>query len=345
MKLSLCFLALLAFASCETSFRPHEFYSEIPKTLEDCPHKDGAEFYVGLFSHFGLGTPKQIIFECLSDFSAGILIGELYTANQILTDINARDFKHAHHDIVKQIILSFLGHGSANCIVATQDFSDLLEALDIKRDPFLDGVGQWFDFQANFPRLLEDYKPVIQNLDHRNFTAAGAAYGDVLNHTVAAVKSKGFYFLGHQGVANGFSFGLDLDLPDDTLGIWNDTTSAYDLEFAWESARAVAEGHWWDSYENLIKYYEEKGVDVLKKIPASVWEALQKSEDNKKVTERLGIDVMTKEFGELAGHWIKKNQWKYHAYSKEVLKNLEHLDMIHVGALQAGLVREIARTK
>jgi len=69
------------------------------------------------------------------------------------------------------------------------------------------------------------------------------------------------------------------------------------------------------------------------------------SEDNKKVTERLGIDVMTKEFGELAGHWVRKNPWKYHSYAKEVLKNLEHLDMIHVGALQAGLVREIARTK
>jgi len=298
---------------------------------------------LGLFDHFGLDKPNQIIFECLNNFSSAVFLKSMWTFNELLIDINARDARHAHHDFIKEWILSILGHGAAGCIVATQDFSNLVEALDIKRDPLLDDIAQWLYFQADFEDLLDDYKPVIKNLEAKNFSAAGAAYGDVLNNTVKAVKSKGFYWLGHKGVSNGFSFGLDIDLPNDTLSIWNDTTSAYDLEFMWEAAKAVVDGHWWDSWRNLVKFWEEKGKDIIAKIPDSVWEALQASEDNKKVTKKLGIDVMTKEFGEKAAHWIKKNQWKYHGFAKDVLRNLEHLNTIHVGALQAALVREVAR--
>jgi len=343
MKLSLCFLALLfALASCKTSFRPHPEISQAPT---DVPPQVMAEFYGGLFSRFDLDRPTQIINECLSGFSAGVFLEELFVFNQLLIDLNARDFKRVHQDSFVEFILAALGHGAVDCVEATQDFSNLVEALGVKRDPLLQKISQSFYFQANFPTLLEDYKPVIQNLNATNYLAAGAAYGDFLSHIVETVKSKGFYYLAHTGISNGISFGLDIDLPNDTLSIWNDTTAVYDLEFTYEAAKAVADGHWWESSHNLIKYYEEKGADVLNKIPASVWEALKASEDNKKVTEKLGVDVMSKEFRELASDWIRKNPWKFHSYSKGVVRDMKSLNMVGAGALQAGLVREIANSK
>jgi len=238
-----------------------------------------------------------------------------------------------------------LGHSSGGCIVESQDFSDLLEALGVERDPILTEISGWLYYQADFPKLLEDYKPIIQNLDNKNWSAAGAAYGDVMKDNVDAVKNQGVHYLSEAGLLNGFSLGLDIDLPNDTLTVWNDTTAAYDLDFAYEAARAVADGHWWDSWRNLVKFWEEKGEDILGHIPMSVWECIQGSEDNKKITEKLGVDVMSKEFEDLAVAWIKKHQWKYHAHAKLVKYNLEQLHFIHAGVLKAHLVKEIAKSK
>jgi len=346
MKLSLCFLTLLlAFASCETAFRPLESPSKSHEIPTDGPYKAVAEFFEGLFSHFGLEKPEQIICECFCEKSAAVFLSSLYTFNQILIDVNARDAIHVHLDWAKEYILAILGHGSSGCIIESQDFSDLLEALGVERDPILTEISDWLYYQADFPKLLEDFKPIIQNLDAKNWTAAGAAYGDVMKDNVDAVKNQGVHYLSHVGVQNGFSLGLDIDLPKDSLTVWNDTTAAYDLEFVYEAARAVADGHWWDSFDNLVKFWKEKGEDILGHIPMSVWECLEGSDDNKKITEKLGVNVISKEFEDLAGHWIKKHQWKYHVHAKLVKDNFEQLHFIHVGVLQADLVKKIAKSK
>jgi len=346
MKLTLCFLALLlALTSCETVFRPQDSSPEIPQVSNDDPYKDVAEFFEGLFSHFGLDKPEQIICECLCPKSSAIFLAEIYAFNQILIDVNNRDAARVHLDWAKEFFLGLFGHGTSGCIIESQDFSDLLEALGVERDPILTNIADWLYYQAYFPKLLEDYKPVIQNLDAKNFTAAGAAYGDIMNNTVEAVKNQGVHYLSHTGMNNGFGLGLEIDLPNDSLSVWNDTTAAYDLQFLFGASRAVAAGKWWDSYENLVKYWNEKGEDILGNIPMQVWEDLQASDDNKKVTEKLGIDIMSKEFEDLMLGWIKKHPLKYHFHSKLLQKNFEQLHFIHIGVLQAYLVKEIAKSK
>jgi len=346
MKLTLFLLALfLAFASCETALRPLQTFPSSHQYPTEGPHKDVAEFFEGLFSRFGLDKPEQIIWECFCDKTAAIYLEILRTWNQVLIDVNARDALHVHLDFAKELILSILDHSSSGCIIESQDFSNLLKAAGVERDPILTEISGWLYYQAYFPKFLEEYKPVIQNLDSKNFTAAGAAYGDIFQDNVDAVKNQGVHYLSHVGVQNGFALGLDIDLPNDSLTVWNDTTAAYDLEFAYEAAKAVADGHWCESFDNLVKFWKEKGEDILGHIPLSVWECLQGSDDNKKVTAKLGVDVMSKEFEELAAKWIKRHPWKYHAHAKLVKKNFEQLHFLHVGVLKAHLVKEIAKSK
>jgi hypothetical protein len=345
MKLTLCFLALLlALSSCETVFRPQASTPEAPQLSNEDPYKDVSEFYEGLFSHFGLDKPEQIINECLCPKSSAIFLQSIYAFNQILIDVNNRDAARVHLDWAKEFILAILGHGSSGCVIETQDFSDLLEALGVERDPILTNVAGWLYYQADFPKLLEDYKPVIQNLDAKNFTAAGAAYGDIMKDNVDAVKDQGVHYLSLTGMNNGFALGLEIDLPNDSLKVWNDTTAAWDLAFLFGASRAVAAGKWWESYENLVKYWNEKGEDILGNIPMEVWEDLQGSDDNKKVTEKLGVDIMTKEFEDKMLAWIKKHPLKYHILSKLLQKNFDQLHFIHIGLLQACLVKEIAKS-
>jgi len=346
MKHTLFTLPLfLAFASCETALRPLQSFPTSHQYPTEGTHKDVAEFFEGLFSRFGLDKPEQIICECFCDKTAAIYLEILRTWNQVLIDVNARDALHVHLDFAKELILSILDHSSSGCIIESQDFSDLLKAAGVERDPILTEISGWLYYQAYFPKFLEEYKPVIQNLDSKNFSAAGAAYGDIFQDNVDAVKNQGVHYLSHIGVQNGFALGLDVDLPNDSLTVWNDTTAAYDLEFAYEAAKAVADGHWCESFDNLVKFWKEKGEDILGHIPLSVWECLQGSDDNKKVTEKLGVDVMSKDFEELAAKWIKKHPLKYHAHAKLVKKNFEQLHFLHVGVLKAHLVKEIAKSK
>jgi len=260
--------------------------------------------------------------------------------------MDARDTPQVHLDFVKMYWIAIQEHPTSDCIAQTQDFSDLVAALGIKRDPMLDNIGNWLYYQADYSHMLDDYySQVLQSLDAKNFTAAGDAYGVGMKQVVDAVKEQGFYYLAHAGLSNGFALGLDIDLPNDSLTVWNDTTAAYDLGFMIEATRAVAEGKWWESYENLVKFWEEKGEDILGHIPLSVWECLEGSDDNKKVTEKLGVDVMSKEFEDLALAWIKKHPWKYHAHAKLMLKSFEQLNVLHAGNLHAALVSEIAKSK
>ena len=340
-QLTLCFLALLlTFATCDTAFRPQGSTSEAP---ED-PYKDASEFFEGLFSRFGLDKPEQIIKECLCPKSSAIFLKSIYAFNQILIDVNNRNAARVHIDWAKEYIFAILNHGFTGCMAETQDFSDLLEALGVERDPILGHIAEWLYYQADFPKLLEDNKPVIQNLDAKNFSAAGAAYGDIMQDNVDAVKNQGVHYLSHVGMNNGFALGLEIDLPNDTLSVWNDTTAARDLAFLFGASRAVAAGKWWESYENLVKYWNEKGEEVLGNIPMEVWEDLQASEDNKKVTEKLGVDIMTKEFEDKMLKWIKKHPLKYHIHAKLMQKNFDQLHFIHIGVLQACLVKEIAKS-
>jgi len=345
MKLILfLFTILLALSTCETAFRPFNESTEASTAIPENPHQDVAQFFEGLFAHFGLGQPKQIIYECFNSGSAALYLESLYGFNQFLIDVINRDPHRVHWDIIKQYILAILEHSTSDCIVATQDLSDLLAALGVKRDPW-SGIVNWLYFQAHFAQLFEGYKPVIQGFDSKNFTAAGDAYGALMNETVNVVKNEGLAYLAHTGFANGVSFGLDLALPNDSLAAWNDTTAAYDLEFIILGTKAVADGKWWESFDNLEKFWQEKGEEILGHIPLSVWEAIENSDDNKKLTEKLGVDVMSKEFEDLAVAWIKKHQWRYHAHAKALEKSFEQLDFIHAGILHAHIVEEIAKSK
>jgi len=349
MKLTLCLLALfLVFASCETSFRLPEAPpkpSELPESISEDPHQAVAQFFEGLFAHFGLDQPKQIIYECFNQKSAALYLISLVEFNKILIDAVARDSFHFHIDVIKAYILAIFEHPVSDCITATQDLSDLLEALGVKRDPFWSAVTNWLYFQAHYAQLLDGYGPVMDGFKKGNFSAAGDAYGALMNDTVTVVKEEGLADLAHIGFSNGFSLGIDIDLPSDSLAAWNDTTAGYDLELIIGGTKAVADGKWWESYDNLVKFWQEKGEEIFNKIPASVWECLAGSDDNKKVTEKLGIDVMSKEFGELAVKWIKKHPFRYHAHAKHMLKSFAELNFVHAGILHGYLTREIAKSK
>jgi hypothetical protein len=303
------------------------------------------EFFTGLFAHFGLEQPKQIIYECFNEKYAGLYLISLVEYNQILVDAVARDSWRFHIDVIKAYILAIFEHPVGDCITATQDLSDLLAALDVKRDPFWSAVTNWLYFQAHYAQQLDGFGPVIEGFKKGDFKAAGDAYGALMNETVAVVKEEGLADLAHIGFSNGFALGLDIDLPSDSLAAWNDTTAGYDLELVIGATKAVADGHWWDSYDNLVKFWEEKGEAIFNKIPASVWECLAGSEDNKKVTAKLGVDVLSKEFGDLAVKWIKRHPGRYHAHAKHLLKSFAELNFVHAGILHAHLTWEIARSK
>jgi len=343
-KLTLCLLALtLTLAFCDTVFRPSETPSE--NTSPENPHKAISEFFEAYFKHFDLKKPDQIIYECFTEKTAGIYFELLYGYGKILQDLKDRASWQIHLDFAKMYVIGLLEHTTGDCIVQTQDLSDLLDALGVKRDPFLANVGNYLYYQAHFAKMYDDFHQVLDHLNAKDYKSAGEAYAVQTKNTVDTIVGEGLYYLGHTGFANGFALGLDIDLPSDSLTVWNDTTAMYDLELMVDGARTVAEGKWWESYNNLERWWERKGKEIFEKIPGSVWECLEGSEDNKKITKKLGMNILTEEFGNAMLVYVQKHPLKYHCHAKMLVKAFDEFNLLHAGSLHAHLVKDVVKSK
>jgi len=302
-----------------------------------------AEFYSGVFQYFNLSSPTEII-KCYSSLDAIAFFTGIYGANKILFDLENREFAALHFDALKQIILSiFLEHRVSKCILKTQEWIDLVTAVGIADwdEKYYVAAGRLYD-QAHFLLLGQQFRPVIANMVSQNFEESGKAYAVVMEKFAELVKGEGFGYLYIAGFSNGFAITTNVSYPNDSLALWNHTTGGIAMKFLYELATAVTDGKWKDSFENTVKFWREKGEDIIGQIPVDVWVGLQQSNDNKELTEVLGVDILSREFEDLASAYIQKHPFRYYATLKVIKKSLKKLRMMQAGAVYGALVKAIA---
>jgi len=237
-------------------------------------------------------------------------------------------------------------HDVLACIAMTQDFTDLLDALDIKqRNPRDFMLAKYVYYQAKYPDLVEDFRPVIDGLDNKNHSAAGEAYANVVGNLVHAVKKQGLNYLAWEGFQNGIAVKLDLENPSDILECFDNESAGYWLEFLYKLSEAVSEGNWKDAFYDANKFWYETGRDLMKKIPKETCECVKKSKDNEAITKKLGIDVESREFLDLMLKWIGENRLHFHFMMKGLKHSFDHFNLNHAGYVYGHFLERIAESK
>jgi len=228
----------------------------------------------------------------------------------------------------------------------TQDFTDILDALDIKeRNPKDFLITKYVYYQAEYPNLVEDFRPVIDGLDNKNHSAAGEAYANVIGNLVTAVKKQGLNFLAFEGLQNGIAVKLGVNNPGDILECFNNEYAGYYLEFLYRLSVVVSEGNWKDAFYSVNKFWYEEGKDLIKKIPKEVGECAENSTDNAEITEKLGIDVASEEFLDLMLKYIGENRLHFFWMMKGLRHSFDHFNLNHAGYLYGHFLERIAKSK
>lgn len=350
MKLTLFVIfTLLALILCDTKTESWYKFGEESSTSESPKdHRkidDLRSFYGKVFDKFKLSRPNQIL-NCFCDKTAGLFFDSLYDIHQILIDTNERNSVKLHLEFAKLMIKHRPLHDVFACIAMTQDFTDLLDALDIKqRNPRDFMIAKYVYYQAEYPDLVENFLPVIDGLDSKNYTAAGKAYANVIAKLVNSVKKQGLNFLAYEGFQNGIAVRLDIENPSDILECWDNENAGYYLEFLYRLSQYVTEGKWQDAPYNANKFWYETGRELMKKIPKEVGECVQKSEDNGLIRKTLGIDVESKEFLDLMLKYIGENRIHFFWMMKGLRHSFDHFNVNHAGYVWGHFLEQIAKSK
>ena len=334
------FIAFATFVACD-----HHLRASPPTFPEGEAVKCIEEFYNGYFAHFDLPSPTQII-KCYSPRDAAIFFTSIYEFYKILEDLEKRDQWDLHIRLIKEYFLAMLQSKVSRCIGKTQDIRDLLKALGIKASDMKKfAYGQYLYVQAHYSKMRGEYKPIIENILSKNFTAAGEANGVLAKNIVDTINEEKFGYLYIAAFENGFAMRAGVSNPNDSLSVWNHTTGGVAMMFLHELSEAVSRGKWAHSFRNTIKFMKGRGKDLLKEIPGSVFECLEGSEDNKELTEKLGVNVLSKEFGKKMGKFIWRHPLKYHMYLTKIKHAMEHLQLGGAGAYYASLVMSAAKNR
>jgi len=303
-----------------------------------------SQFFEGLYAHFSLPAPQEMVQRCFDPFTEELFFKTLYGTNEILLDVNARQAGALHWDFIKQMVRSFLERPATFCTIKSDEFTELLNALGVDNTEEWD-LANWLYYQAHYQQLAYEFEPLIENLENGNYTEAGDAYAVVLKNFVDRTKAEGMKGLALRGFFNGFAIGLDIANPSDSLAVWNDTTAGYLMEFVEGVTEAISHGEWDHAYDSLHNFWMEKGKELLEKIPGSVWEGLKKSGDYQSLTSRLGMELAGKEFRYLGLKFIGKKSLRVFLHMKVLEKNLKDFQMLHSGIVVGALVNQIIQSQ
>jgi len=264
--------------------------------------------------------------------------------HEILNDTNERKSFKLHLEWVKWSLLHAALHSTDACTMMTQDLTDLLDALNVtERNPKYFGIVSYLYYQAYYPKLSGDFELVINNLENKNYNAAGYEYASILDDLVHSVREDGFAYLALVGVENGRAIELDLHNPDDSLQCFENKTAARILEFIYKLSVAVTKGKVREAPLSTLNFWNDEGAAILKEIDESVMTCLHESNDIQELNQKLGVDIDSKLFYELAKKYIVNHPVSYYGYLKAIKENIESANYIHVGDAYAKFLKDIAK--
>jgi len=307
--------------------------------------KEVADFYGGLFSHFNLSNPDQLI-SCFDDNSAEVFFGVLYEKFAILKDTTERNSLKLHIEYGKLLVIMQLLKSTYSCISFTQDFVDLLDALNItERNPDVLHLIAYINYQAHYDDLYEAFKPLVDNLNAGNFTEAGRIYGKIKSYAVKTVKKEGLGRLSYNGFGNGEAIRLDIEEPSDSLDCYDNNSSALYIHFLYRLAVVVTEGEACDAYENAVDFLENEGLQIMKQFPDGIMDCERASADHQRRTDKLGVDIYSQEFLELMRGYASHHHYRIYAELKGLKKSIENHNFVHAGEIYAHFLSNVADTK
>jgi len=304
-----------------------------------------SDFYDGLFSYFNLSSPSQII-SCFDDKSAKIYIGALYEKFEVLKDTTERSSLKLHLDYGKLLLIFQALKSTFSCFALTQDFTDLLDTLNVtERNPEIFKTIAYLNYQAHYDDLYEAYKPLIDNLNSKNFTEAGSVYGSIMSYAVKTVKEEGLGRLAYNAFGNGENVRLDIDEPSDSLDCYDNNSSALYMHFLYRLAVTVTESKISDSYENALDYLENEGRDIMRQFPDGVMDCERASDDYQKKITKLGVAIYTHEFLELMRAYASRHHFAIYADLKGLRSSIENHNFVHAGSIYGHFLSAVASTK
>jgi len=336
----LIIIGLLSIAHSKESFIHDILLKSPPKSSYQ---NNMADFLTGFFNYFGITNVYQSTY-CIDEKTPDFFDYN-YKLWNLLNDIDQRNNFRIHWDLWRMRSYTQRFLPTISCIFLTQEFTDLLDTLDIsKRNPKLFEYAIHLYFEARFTELLLNHKPVIDNLNKNDFKSAGIAFGKILDDLVTAVKDSGANLLAYQAISNGKAFELDIDLPADSIQCHNDESASLLLQFLYLLTRRVANSEGADANLVTLEFMEEKGKDLLDQIPESVWSCLYKSEDIRKISAALKIDIKSVLFWDLLTKYINDYKAPYHRLSQAFASDFEKFHLIHAGAVKGKFLEKVART-
>ena len=290
-----------------------------------------AEFLHGFFKSFGLSKSTQII-DCFNKESSETFFQALYEIHNVLKSSNRRalsKFPFVHSNLTN--IFNALNLASS-CVLATQDLSDLMKVLNVSTEE-LKSLPMTFNlnYQANFYALCQDFQPVIKRLEVHTFVEAGEIAAQIFDSTLKVIRREGILRLALKGFANGFAIQADLDKFNDSLSCYDNSTSAISLHFIYRLSDVVCSGYKSEALVNTLDFWEKEGRGILKMLPRHIMKCDLYSEDHKKMSKQLGIDMYTEEFGEFMRGSIETFTSAYYDCSCEIRSLMENNNFINAG--------------
>jgi len=340
-------MKLILFATFLTLALTSPLYFRVPgltKTISDSAPSSITDYYTSFFAFYGLDQPNQIL-RCFNEKNAWLYFQHVYGVADLVKDAESRDKLHVHLDWLKLKALKKSLEGLHGCIAQTEDFSKLLEALGAKeRNPHLFKIVKYTYLQANFGKLSERLPHLTGAIDEKNFTKAGHIAACIVNKTSSEIKSTGLALQALNAFWNGVH--LELGLPDaeSVWGCWNNETAFIRLEFIYGLSHAVSEGKWSDAAYNSGKWYEEKGKELLKKIPQEAWKCWKTCNDTLIESAKLKVDIASPEYWDQVNKFVHGKQAIFWQIQKAIKESLDHHNFIHAGGAYANLLKAAAKT-
>jgi len=316
----------------------------ITRDVDPAHHQDIGEFWTGVFEQLKLDKPTELI-ECFGTISGPILFRKIRTINSLLQHSVEMDNTKVHTDVAQfEVFMHALSH-THKCMWATRDWEKLTDALDISKDPEVLHKAKYLIYQAKFPILANDFKEIISELDSKNFKKAGLAWGKVFKRVIQEYKDQGEDLLAYQSFGNGLSGTLGTSLPEESIKCYDSESAKLMMDFFRGVTKKVSEGKWHKAHESTSEFWESEGKELLGKIPKKVWACDMKSKDSKEISEKIGIDLGSKEFMAKMWKYLEEHNILFYGYMRTMHKAIEKGDYLHAGATYTHLLKSVAKNE
>jgi len=301
-------------------------------------------FLENVYRHFGLDTPNQIL-ACFDDRSAKLFCKALCATGKILEDSRDRKNFASHMDFLKLQCINEELEPIYGCIMMTQDFTDLLDKLDIgERNPIFFAMSIYLYYQALYPRLADDIQPLITAAKQKDWTTAGDLFGALFEVLVGEIKADGFGYLAFSGFSNGAAHELGLPFPSDSIQCHNDDSAIAILKFLYKLSIKVQQGGIKEVPLSVLNFWNDEGKAILDTIPQDVIDCNLNSQDIAALSQRLGIRVGSKGFGEALKRFITKRRITFYAAMKAIRGAFEDHNFVHAGWTWGHMLDEFSRS-